>query len=81
MSLKNNKECQIKTNDTLKMIEFAMALLRSVTEFFGRDPKWWCRVVGGNSLAAISEQMIVGRFRRRGQAWQVGLAEPRSPIH
>ena len=41
----------------------------------------WCRVVGGNSLAALSEQMIVGRVRRRGQAWQVGLAEPRSPIH
>jgi hypothetical protein len=41
----------------------------------------WCRVVGGNSLAALSEQMIVGRVRRRGQAWQVGLAEPRAPIH
>jgi hypothetical protein len=39
MSLKNNKECHIKTNETLKMIEFAMALLRSVTEFFDRDPK------------------------------------------
>jgi catechol 2,3-dioxygenase-like lactoylglutathione lyase family enzyme len=41
----------------------------------------WCRVVGGNSLAALSEQVIVGLVRRRGQGWLVGLAEPRSPIH